>query len=116
MVIKMKNNKQKKQKHKKDKKVLKVLDLILIIVGISTFIFTTIMLIYFALFQAIPDTLCERFYTVIVGELGITGVIQVAKTIWGKNNKTDNVDDINFDNEIEIENELESEDIDNGNG
>lgn len=101
MVIKMKNNKN---------KTLKVLDLTLIIVGISTFIFTAIMIVFFALFQAIPDTLCERFYSVIVGELGVTGVIQVVKTIYKKNTNTyDTGNDCNIEINEEIEIELESE-------
>ena len=97
----MKNNKN---------KTLKVLDLTLIIVGISTFIFTAIMIVFFALFQAIPDTLCERFYSVIVGELGVTGVIQVVKTIYKKNTNTyDTENDCSIEINEEIEIELESE-------
>ena len=62
----------------------RALDTTLIIVGIATFVFTVVMMIFFVMFQQIPDTLCERFYTCVVGECGIAGVIQVVKTIVSK--------------------------------
>lgn len=96
-------------KNNTNKKSLKVLDLSLIIVGISTFVFTIIMLVFFALFQAIPDTLCERFFTCIVGELGITGLIQVVKTICSNFKKQNTENDVNLDMETNTETELESE-------
>ena len=69
------------QKTKTNKKQIKSLDITLILIGISTFVFTIVMLIYFAIFQCIPDVLCERFFTCVVGECGITGLIQIVKTI-----------------------------------
>ena len=76
----MKNDKKRKRKQTKNKEI-KTLNLILIIVGISTAIFTVAMIVLFCIFQSIPDTLCERFYTVIVGECGVAGIIQIIKTI-----------------------------------
>lgn len=103
------------------KKTIKALDLILIIVGVSTFAFTIIMLMFFYLFQAIPDTLCERFFTVIVGELGITGVIKIVKIIFDNKNTTEIISENNDDedNNYELNNNI-GNDTDNeeefGNG
>lgn len=77
-------------------KKIKTLNLILILVGISALIFTVTMIVLFIKYQEIPDTLCERFYTCVIGECGVTGLIQIAKTIWQKNKKSD-------DTEIESE-------------
>lgn len=68
-------------KTKINKKQIKSLDITLILVGVSTLVFTIVMLVYFAIFQCIPDVLCERFFTCVVGECGITGLIQVVKTL-----------------------------------
>lgn len=108
----MKNKKRIKQIDNQEelkKNTIKVLDLILIIVGISTFIFTVIMLIFFYLFQSIPDTLCERFFTVIVGELGITGIIKIVKIIF----KNKNISEIISENENEYNDLDNEEEIDN---
>ena len=67
-----------------NQKSIKTLTIVLIIVGITTMIFTASMIVLFCKFQSIPDTLCERFFTCVVGELGITGAIQVVKTIVSK--------------------------------
>nr|DAT84970.1 MAG TPA: Triple QxxK/R motif-containing protein family [Caudoviricetes sp.] len=112
MVINIKNKKKIKQIDNQEelkKNTIKVLDLILIIVGISTFIFTVIMLIFFYLFQSIPDTLCERFFTVIVGELGITGIIKIVKIIF----KNKNISEIISENENEYNDLDNEEEIDN---
>lgn len=77
----MKNNKKNKKINKKAKSKMKTLNLILLIIGISTAIFTITMIVLFCIFQSIPDTLCERFYTVVVGECGVAGIIQIIKTI-----------------------------------
>jgi uncharacterized membrane protein len=96
----MKNN-------KKEKTKMKTLNLILLIIGISTAIFTIAMIVLFCIFQSIPDTLCERFYTVIVGECGVAGIIQIIKTIckhkYSQKNKSDE-DRENDEFEIEIDN------------
>lgn len=90
MVIKMQKNK-------------KTLDIVLIIIGVSTFIFTVIMCVFFAMFQQIPDVLCERFYTCVVGELGATGLIQVVKTICKYKYPNLNQEDESFNEEEEME-------------
>ena len=80
----------------KDKKGIKTLTIILMVVGVLTILFTISMVVLFYKFQSIPDTLCERFFTCIVGELGIAGVIQVVKTIFKNKNQTQ----INEDTDI----------------
>lgn len=67
----------------KNKKGVKTLTIVLIILGITTILFTVSMIVLFYKFQSIPDTLCERFFTCVVGELGIAGLIQVVKTVCG---------------------------------
>jgi flagellar basal body-associated protein FliL len=106
------------KKSKKNKK-LKKLDLILIIIGISTVIFTIMMFIFFFMYQSIPDVLCERFYTVIVGELGVAGIIQVIKTICKHKYSKQNTDDKNeigtdCDFDIEIDTDFDIEENDKG--
>lgn len=103
------------------KKTIKALDLILIIVGVSTFAFTIIMLMFFYLFQAIPDTLCERFFTVIVGELGITGVIKIVKIIFDNKNiaevisENDDYENDNYELNNDADNDTDNEEeIGNG--
>lgn len=81
----------------KDKKGIKTLTIILMVVGILTILFTTSMIVLFYKFQSIPDTLCERFFTCVVGELGIAGAIQVVKTIFI--NKKEKTNDCKADNE-----------------
>lgn len=108
----MRTNKKEKIKNNKknNKKNFKTLNLILIIVGISTCIFTTVMLIFFYMFQTIPDVLCERFYTVVVGECGVAGAIQVVKTICkhkyspkDMENENETVDETSGDFDVNIE-------------
>jgi hypothetical protein len=72
------------------------------------------------MFQSIPDVLCERFYTVVVGECGVAGAIQIVKTIckhkylskYKKNKNQINEDsDINFDIDFETEINNEGDDL-----
>lgn len=60
---------------------MRTLTLALLVVGISTWIFTVCMVWMFIKYQMVPDVLVERFYTCVVGELGMMGMIQVVKTI-----------------------------------
>lgn len=60
---------------------MRTLTLALLVVGISTWIFTVCMVWLFIKYQMVPDVLVERFYTCVVGELGMMGMIQVVKTI-----------------------------------
>lgn len=83
----MKNKRKNKQQTEKQ-----TLTTILLVVGISAFAFTAAMIVLFIMFQQVPDTLVERFYTCVVGECGIAGIIQVVKTIF-KNKKSSNTDD-----------------------
>lgn len=68
---------------KKSKK-LKTLDIVLIIVGILTILFTTVCMYFYYLFQSIPDTLVQMYYTTIVGELLVTGLIRITNTKYKK--------------------------------
>jgi hypothetical protein len=68
------------------------------------------MIVLFCLYQCIPDTLCERFYTVVVGECGVAGIIQIIKTICkhkysskDKNDKDDKNETSDFDTGINDE-------------
>jgi hypothetical protein len=54
------------------------------------------MIALFCIYQSIPDTLCERFYTVVVGECGVAGIIQIIKTICKHKYS---LKDTDFDNE-----------------
>ena len=100
MVVKMEN-----------KKNIKTLTIILMVVGILAILFTISMVILFYKFQSIPDTLCERFFTCVVGELGIAGVIQVVKTIF--KNKTQTQTDETLDTSEEMNEEIVSNDYTN---
>lgn len=93
----------------KANKEKKALDIILLVVGISAFVFTAVMMVFFAIFQQIPDTLCERFYTCVVGECGIAGVIQVVKTVF-HNKQCENV---NVETDVKCVDDYTSDDINN---
>ena len=84
----------------KDKKGIKTLTIILMVVGVLTILFTISMVVLFYKFQSIPDTLCERFFTCIVGELGIAGVIQVVKTIFKNKNQTQTNEDTDINEDF----------------
>lgn len=58
----------------------KTMDFILIIVGASVVIFTSIMIWLYLLTGAIPDTLCTCFFVACTGECGFMGWIKTAKT------------------------------------
>lgn len=92
-----------------NKKEARTLNVVLLVVGISAFIFTAVMMVFFAIFQQIPDTLCERFYTCVVGECGIAGVIQVVKTIF-QNKQSQH---INSDADVDVDDTYTSDDINN---
>ena len=63
----------------------KTLNIVLIIVAIITVAFTVTCLWLFYLYQSVPDMLVDKFYTTIVGELLISGLIKIFK-IKEKNN------------------------------
>ena len=66
------------------------------------------MIVLFYKFQSIPDTLCERFFTCVVGELGIAGLIQIVKTVF-----KDKCTHTNRSTDIEYPDESTSDDINN---
>ena len=84
----------------KDKKGIKTLTIILMVVGVLTILFTISMVVLFYKFQSIQDTLCERFFTCVVGELGIAGVIQVVKTIFKNKNQTQTNEDTDINEDF----------------
>lgn len=58
----------------------RTMDLILIIIGISIFVFTGLMIWIYLLTGGIPDTLCNCFFIACTGECGFMGWIKTAKT------------------------------------
>ena len=66
---------------KPTKKERKTLNVVLIAIGLTTLVFIAAMIWLFVRYQAIPDTLVERYFTCVVGELGVMGVIQVVKSL-----------------------------------
>lgn len=72
----------------------KTMDVILMIVGISVFIFTAIMVWLYFTTGGIPDTLCTCFFVACTGECGFMGWIKTAKTRyqereWEEKDRTD---------------------------
>lgn len=63
----------------------KTCNIILLILAITTIAFTVTCLWLFYLYQAIPDTLVDKFYSTIVGELLVMGLIKVFKIKERKN-------------------------------
>lgn len=57
----------------------KTMDFILILIGISVFIFTGIMIWMYYILGSIPDTLCTCFFVACTGECGFMGWIKTAK-------------------------------------
>ena len=57
----------------------KTMDIILVIVGVSIVIFTTIMVWIYLVTGGIPDTLCTCFFVACTGECGFMGWIKTAK-------------------------------------
>ncbi len=66
---------------KPTKKERKTFNVVLIAIGLTTLVFITAMVWLFVRYQAIPDTLVERYFTCVVGELGVMGVIQMVKSL-----------------------------------
>lgn len=58
----------------------KTMDIILILIGISVFIFTIVMIWLYLMTGSIPDTLCTCFFVACTGECGFMGWIKTAKT------------------------------------
>ena len=58
----------------------KTMDTILILIGISVFIFTIVMIWLYLMTGSIPDTLCTCFFVACTGECGFMGWIKTAKT------------------------------------
>lgn len=65
------------------------MNIILVIIGIVTFIFTAAMIWIFIVYGAVPDTLITCFYAFVGGECGIMGWIQNAKKKYKKSDDTD---------------------------
>lgn len=65
------------------------MDIILILVGIALVVFTAVMLYFFAVFGAIPDTLCTCVFAALGGECGIMGWIKTAKEKYKTEDKDD---------------------------
>lgn len=63
-----------------EKKPMGTMDRILCITACMLFLFTAVMIVLFALFREIPDTLCTCVFGVLGGECGVMGWIQTTKT------------------------------------
>lgn len=82
------------QQLRKIKKATSFLDFMVRTVFVSTFIFTIVMVIFAWLkdWEQLIITLTERWFTVMVGELIVTGAIQIVKeVIQIKLSKEDNI-------------------------
>lgn len=79
------------------KNKVKTSNIVLIIVGLLTVIFTIVCLWAFFMFQAIPDTLVQMFYSTVVGELLVVGLIRMMKSKYEGGND-DEFGDTNEDN------------------
>ena len=71
----------------------KTSNIILLILAIFTVAFTVTCIWLFYLYQSIPDTLVDKFYTTIVGELLVMGIIKVFKTKYKENTDDSGTDD-----------------------
>ncbi|MBC8589318.1 hypothetical protein H8707_13950 [Tissierellaceae bacterium BX21] len=71
------------QKLKKINKATSFLDFMVKTVFVSTFIFAAVMVIFAWRkdWEQLAITVTERWFTVMVGELIVTGVIQIAKEV-----------------------------------
>lgn len=82
----------------KTKRKIKVINIVLVIVGILTVTFTVACMWMFFLFQQIPDTLVTMFYTTVVGELLVSGLIRMMKSKYKDEGDNDGFTDIDEDN------------------
>ena len=57
----------------------KTMDTILVLIGITTLVFTLIMIWIYLITGVIPDTLCTCFFVACTGECGFMGWIKSAK-------------------------------------
>lgn len=57
----------------------KTMDTILVLIGITTLVFTLIMIWIYLITGGIPDTLCTCFFVACTGECGFMGWIKSAK-------------------------------------
>ena len=57
----------------------KTMDIILVILGISVFIFTVTMIYLYLTTGGIPDTLCTCFFAMCTGECSVMGFIKTVK-------------------------------------
>lgn len=58
----------------------RTMDLILIFIGISILVFSSVMIWLYILTGGIPDTLCNCFFVACTGECGFMGWIKTSKT------------------------------------
>lgn len=61
------------------------MDFILAVMFVSLMIFTTVMVVLFCIFQSVPDTLIQCFFTAFGAEGGFMAVIAVTKKFTEKN-------------------------------
>lgn len=81
-------------------KTTKFLDFMVKAVFISTFIFTIVVgaIVYLKDWEMVANTLVERWFTVMVGELVVMGFIQIVKEIMQAKIRQAEIDRGNGDN------------------
>lgn len=68
------------------------MDTILIIMALAILLFTVVMIVLFALYQNVPDTLITCFFACCGSESGFMAVIMVAKKLTEKDEEHQETD------------------------
>lgn len=68
---------------------MSTIDKILILCGIAVIVFTIAMIVIFCIYQAVPDTLIDSFYSLFTGEAVITFCIWWIKKKYSKEKDND---------------------------
>lgn len=69
---------------------MSTIDKILILCGIAVIVFTVTMVVIFCIFQSVPDTLIDSFYSLFTGEAVITFCIWWIKKKYSKEKEKKN--------------------------
>lgn len=77
------------------RKAIGVMNIVLIIIGITTAVFVSVMIWLYYLFQSVPDSLIAAYFAFVGGECGVMGWIKNVKEKkqdrqWAKEDKADN--------------------------
>ena len=61
-----------------------MMDVILAVIAVTTLLFTAVMIWLYLMTGGTPDTLITMWFTYILGECGVMGLIKTAKTLKAK--------------------------------